>query len=124
MTTTARDITLRGFRLFAESAPAVEVSAVPSEAYLLDVREQDEWTAGHAPQAVHMPLHELRQRAGEVPSDRQVYVVCRSGGRSAQATQALNEAGWQAVNVSGGMQAWTVAGYDMVSESESEPQVI
>jgi rhodanese-related sulfurtransferase len=51
-------------------------------------------------------------------------VICRSGGRSAQAVQALNEAGWQATNVTGGMQAWALAGREMTCENGADPQVI
>ncbi|WP_046469184.1 rhodanese-like domain-containing protein [Allosalinactinospora lopnorensis] len=110
--------------MFGVNVPMVEVGSVPGDGYLLDVRELDEWQAGHALDAVHIPLHELAQRAGEVPQDRQIYVVCRSGGRSAQAVQALNEAGWQATNVTGGMQAWALAGREMTSEHGADPQVI
>ncbi|WP_017539859.1 rhodanese-like domain-containing protein [Nocardiopsis halophila] len=109
--------------MFEQSVPVVEVGTVPEDGYVLDVREQDEWRAGHAPQAVHIPLHDLAQRAGEVPRDRQVYVVCRVGGRSAQAVQALNEAGWKTANVAGGMQAWALAGRPMEAEDGAEPRV-
>lgn len=109
--------------MFGESVPVVEVGSVPPDGYLLDVREDDEWAAGHAPEAVHVPLGRLAERAGEIPKDQQVYVVCRVGGRSAQAVQALNEAGWQAANVAGGMQAWALSGREMVSESGDRPHV-
>ncbi|GAA3973860.1 rhodanese-like domain-containing protein [Thermobifida alba] len=105
------------------SIPVVEVSAVPENGYLLDVREDDEWRAGHAPNAVHIPLGQLAQRAAEIPRDAQVYVLCRIGGRSAQAVQALNEAGWRAANVAGGMSAWALAGRPMVSETGQAPVV-
>lgn len=104
--------------------PAVEAAAVPEGGFLLDVREDDEWGAGHAPQAVHIPLGQLSARAGEIPRDRLVYVVCRSGGRSAQATQALNGAGWQATNVAGGMKAWAGAERDMAAAEDGQPCVI
>ncbi|GAB3206278.1 rhodanese-like domain-containing protein [Marinactinospora endophytica] len=94
------------------------------DGYLLDVREDDEWQAGHAPHAVHIPLRDLAQRAGEVPRDRQVYVICRVGGRSAQAVQALNDAGWQAANIAGGMSAWALAGRPMTSENGEDPRVV
>lgn len=110
--------------MFDAPVPAVEVDSVPGDGYLLDVREHDEWQAGHAPGAVHIPLHELAQRAGEVPSEHPVYVVCRSGGRSAQAVQALNDAGWRAANVTGGMQAWALVGREMTSENGADPQVV
>ncbi|WP_067964467.1 rhodanese-like domain-containing protein [Nocardiopsis trehalosi] len=110
--------------MFGQNVPVVEVSTVPDGGYVLDVREPDEWAAGHAPDAVHIPLGELGQRAGEVPRDRQVYVVCRVGGRSAQAVQALNDAGWRAANVAGGMQAWALSGRAMASETGAPPQVV
>ncbi|QBI51904.1 rhodanese-like domain-containing protein [Streptomonospora litoralis] len=107
----------------AESVPVIAVGSVPPDGVVLDVREDDEWAAGHAPGALHIPLGRLPERAAEVPRDRQVYVVCRVGGRSAQAVQALNEAGWQAANVAGGMQAWALAGREMVSDGGDEPHV-
>ena len=102
---------------FGGNIPQVDAASVPEDGYLLDVREQDEWDAGHAPDAVHIPLGTLAERAGEVPADRDVYVVCRSGGRSAQATRALNDAGWRAHNVAGGMHAWEAAARPMISET-------
>jgi rhodanese-related sulfurtransferase len=91
--------------------------------FLLDVREMDEWQAGHAPSAVHIPLGQLQERVDEVPKGASVYVVCRVGGRSAQATAWLNHVGWEAINIDGGMQAWAAAGRPMVSESEQPPYV-
>jgi rhodanese-related sulfurtransferase len=77
--------------------PAVQAAAVPSDGFLLDVREDDEWAAGHAEQAVHIPMSELVARIGEVPVDRRVHVVCRVGGRSAQVAQYLIAQGVDAV---------------------------
>lgn len=108
---------------FGQRVPAVAAGSVPSDAYLLDVRETDEWVAGHAPGAVHIPLGELQSRVGEVPADRDVYVVCRSGGRSGQATAFLSAEGWSATNVEGGMERWAGAGRSMVSETETPPEV-
>ncbi|GGQ24927.1 rhodanese-like domain-containing protein [Streptosporangium sandarakinum] len=105
------------------TVPEVEAQAVPDGAFLLDVRENDEWRAGHAPTAVHIPLGELQVRAGEVPPDAPVYVICRSGGRSAHAAAWLNHVGRDAINVGGGMQAWGSAGLPMVSESGRDPFV-
>jgi rhodanese-related sulfurtransferase len=102
---------------------AVPAAEVPAQAYLLDVREDDEWSAGHAPQASHIPLGALGQRADQVPRDREVYVICKSGRRSAQATQALTAGGWQAINVSDGMLGWESAGRAMTSESGGPPFV-
>ncbi|TQL97639.1 rhodanese-related sulfurtransferase [Actinoallomurus bryophytorum] len=109
--------------LFNNRLPSVAASAVPDDGFLLDVRENDEWQAGHAPDAVHIPLSELNDRAREVPNDRDVYVICRAGSRSAQAVAAFNNAGWKTSNVDGGMHAWEAAGRPMVSESGTDPFV-
>jgi rhodanese-related sulfurtransferase len=101
----------------------VPASGVPDGSYLLDVREDDEWAAGHAPGAVHIPLGRLGDQAGQVPRDRPVYVICRSGGRSARATQALVAGGCDVTNVSDGMQGWEAAGRAMVSDSGVSPFV-
>jgi rhodanese-related sulfurtransferase len=109
--------------LFNKQLPSVAASEVPGDGFLLDVREDDEWRAGHAPDAVHIPLSELNSRAAEVPNDRDIYVICRSGARSAQAVAAFNNAGWASSNVEGGMHAWEAAGRPMVSESGTDPFV-
>lgn len=97
--------------------PAAADALVATGAYLLDVRNDDEWVLGHAPAATLIPLGELAARAGELPTDRRIAVVCRSGGRSAQATEALVGAGYDAVNVAGGMQAWLAAGLPVVDDA-------
>lgn len=89
-------------------AEALEL--IENGALLLDVREQDEWDAGHAPQASLIPMSQLNARAGELAQDRPIVCVCHLGGRSAMVTQALNQAGWKAVNLVGGMRAWQLAG--------------
>ena len=106
-----------------DAQPQVMSANVPDGIYLLDVREDDEWAAGHAPSAVHVRLSELNEHSDEIPRDREVYVICRSGARSAYATQALSGAGWKAINVSDGMTGWAVAGRPMVSETGTEPFV-
>jgi rhodanese-related sulfurtransferase len=105
------------------AVPSVPAPAVPAGAYLLDVREPEEWVAGHAPDATHVPLGQLVARLDEVPADRDVVVVCRSGVRSAQATAYLNQVGRRAVNLDGGMHAWEAAGRPMVSETGAAPVV-
>mgnify|MGYP001344879973 FL=1 len=105
------------------NVPETPVHAVPDDAFLLDVREPEEWVAGHAPGAVHIPLFELPARVAEVPEDATVYVICRVGGRSAQATAWLNRFGRRAVNVAGGMMAWAAAARPMVAENGQEPYV-
>jgi rhodanese-related sulfurtransferase len=111
--------------MMPQEVPTTSVDQVPVDAVLLDVREDDEWAAGHAPQAIHIPLGELAERIGEVPQDSgEVYVVCRMGGRSARATMYLNQQGWDAVNVAGGMQVWHQQGFPLVAAEGVVPVVI
>ncbi|MBY8873652.1 rhodanese-like domain-containing protein [Micromonospora sp. PLK6-60] len=103
--------------MFGPQLPSVPASAVPDDVYLLDVREDDEWTAGHAPSAHHLPMTELPARIAEVPTDREVAVICRSGGRSAQVVGYLLRNGWEQVrNVDGGMGEWATAGRPVVTD--------
>jgi rhodanese-related sulfurtransferase len=106
-----------------ERLPDTPAASVPDDAWLLDVREDDEWAAGHAPGARHIPLGDLGGRVTEVPQDELIYVICRSGSRSGMAAQALAGAGWRTVNVAGGMQEWAAAGRAMVTDSGSDPYV-
>jgi molybdopterin/thiamine biosynthesis adenylyltransferase/rhodanese-related sulfurtransferase len=78
-----------------------------SEVFVLDVREPDEFEEGHIPGATLIPLGFLQRRVAEVPKDRQVVVVCAVGGRSARATHFLRSHGYEAVNLHGGMRAWS-----------------
>jgi len=103
----------------AELAPAL-----PEGTVLLDVREDDEWNAGHAPEAQHIPMGELPARLEELPADAALYVVCRGGGRSARATAYLNANGWDATNVAGGMKSWAAAGRALASTGDAEPEII
>ena len=113
-----------GNAMFRQSkTPATSVTELPADAYLIDVREADEWACGHAAEAVHLPLSELQARVAEVPEDRPVYVICKVGGRSEQAVNFLNQLGRSTVNVSGGMLAWQAAGKAMVTESGQPPFV-
>jgi rhodanese-related sulfurtransferase len=95
----------------------VPAAEVPGDAYLLDVREADEWAAGHVPGALHIPLGELNTRYLEIDRTPALYVICRSGNRSNHAARVLAGAGWQAHNVSDGMIGWQAAGRPMASES-------
>ncbi|MFJ7020450.1 rhodanese-like domain-containing protein [Streptomyces sp. NPDC101117] len=88
------------------------------DAVLLDVREKSEWTAGHAPDAVHVPLTEL-VAGGALPTEaegRPLVVICRSGHRSQRAAKLLAGRGARAVDVQGGMNAWAAAGFPVVDE--------
>jgi rhodanese-related sulfurtransferase len=94
--------------------PEVDPSAAAREleegAVALDVREDDEWDAGHIAGALHVPVGELGARLAEVPKDRVIVAVCRSGNRSAHVALALARAGYRARNLAGGMKAWKRAG--------------
>jgi rhodanese-related sulfurtransferase len=103
--------------------PEVLSADLPAGVFLLDVREDDEWAAGHAPDAVHVRLGNLGEHATELPKDRDIYLICRSGARSAYAAQVLASNGWQAINVADGMAGWAVAGLPMISEDGGEPYV-
>jgi len=103
----------------------VTASQVEAGAYLLDVREDDEWAAGHAPGAHHLPMMEIPARMAEVPADTDVVVVCRSGGRSGQVVSYLTRNGWDNVrNLDGGMQSWAAAGREVVAENGQPARVL
>jgi rhodanese-related sulfurtransferase len=103
----------------------VNASHVEPDAYLLDVREPDEWEAGHAPGAHHLPMMEVPARMAEIPADSEVVVVCRSGGRSGQVVSYLMGNGWENVrNLDGGMQSWAAQGRDVVSENGQPARVL
>lgn len=105
--------------------PKEAVGLVETEdAVLLDVREQEEWDAGHAPAARHLPMSTIPGRAGEIPDDRLIVCVCRSGGRSGAVTEALVNGGWKAANLAGGMQAWAAAGLPVVDDGGRPGQVV
>jgi len=82
------------------------------EALMVDVREPDEWALGRAPQASHLPLSALHP--DQVPTDRPVLAMCRTGNRSGKAATQLAAAGVDVANVVGGMQAWHAAGLPVV----------
>jgi rhodanese-related sulfurtransferase len=104
--------------------PTVSVDDLPADAPLLDVREDDEWEAGHAPTARHIAMSELTTRMGELPDDDPLYVVCRSGGRSARVVAYLAGQGYPAVNVDGGMQVWAARGRAVVAEGGRRPEIV
>ena len=81
-------------------------------AFILDVRTQEEWNESHVPNTTLIPLDQLPSRLSEVPHDRQVVVVCRSGNRSQQARDILLNAGFEQVtSMSGGLNDWRAGGY-------------
>lgn len=85
---------------------------------LVDVREAHEWVRDHAAGAVHCPLGEVLDQIDSCADKSQpVLVICKSGARSARATQALRELGWDAYNVEGGTDQWRESGGPMVIEA-------
>lgn len=96
----------------------LEVGAV-----FLDVRQPEEFDAGHAPMAESIPLMELADHLDELPRDRVIICACRTGGRSLRATEFLTEHGFDAVNLAGGMFAWVEEDRDFESD-DGDPTVL
>lgn len=98
--------------------PSITVAELADDAVLLDVREPDEWSDGHAPAAVHVPMGDIPRRYAESPElfDGQdpLIVVCHAGGRSARVVAWLRQQGVPAVNLIGGMADWEAAGRPVV----------
>ena len=82
-----------------------ETRVADNEATLLDVREPDEWASGTLPGAVLISQGEIIERVGELPTDKPVLCVCRSGGRSGNVAMFLAFNGYKAANLQGGMKA-------------------
>lgn len=117
MSTTLRDRlrslfgrTDEGARLKATVDTSQAIAMVRDGAALLDVREPHEWRAGHAPQAIHVPLGQLDKAQRRLPKDGPVLVMCASGMRSRTAAKRLRALGLEAASVSGGLTAWQQAG--------------
>jgi rhodanese-related sulfurtransferase len=109
------------------TVPSVGVDEIPDDALLLDVREDEEWVAGHIAGATHVPMLGIPQHvqygalAGE---ERPLVVVCRSGHRSAQVTAWLRRQGFEAYNLDGGLLEWSAAGKPLVGGTGFSPQVV
>ncbi len=101
----------------------LDASAASDNIVLLDVREVDEFEAGHIPHSVWIPLGDLEQARMRLPINRTIVCVCRSGGRSARATETLQTWGFNASNMVGGMQAWAAAGLPVVRD-DGEPGTV
>jgi rhodanese-related sulfurtransferase len=108
--------------------PTAPVSGVPDPLpeglVVLDVREQNEWDAGHVEGSVHLPLADLGEGYADLPTGAQTLVVCRSGNRSAHATAYLVQQGVEAVNLDGGLLAWARAGRPLVTDDGSPAGVL
>jgi rhodanese-related sulfurtransferase len=92
------------------SATEVAAGLASDELVAVDVREPQEWAAGHISGAVWIPMGEIAARVVELPSDRRLAIVCRSGARSEMVADAFHAAGYDAVNMAGGMLAWLRVG--------------
>ncbi len=86
------------------------------EVTVIDVREDEEWAAGHIAGAVHIPLGQLEARLGELDAPQPLVTTCRSGKRSAKAHALLTAAGRQVDDLEGGMQAWEQAGLPITTD--------
>lgn len=103
-----------------ESIPVKDAAKLQGDFLLLDVREVDEFKEGHVAIAKNIPLSQLTERCAEIPRDKKVYVICRSGRRSGLALKTLRQAGYKNVwAIRGGMLAWQMAHLPVVKGNES-----
>lgn len=100
----------------AEISVAQAADKQEAGAFILDVREPNEWADFHIPGATLIPLGQLESRLAELPQDQEIVVVCRSGNRSATGRDVLKNAGFENVtSMAGGMNEWRSAGYPVVT---------
>ncbi len=92
------------------SPPEAHSAIGAGSAILIDVREKSEWAQGHTPDTRHIPLQTLPARVGELPRGRTVLIICRSGNRSLSAARFLQEQGFDARSVTGGIGVWAAHG--------------
>lgn len=97
--------------------PGVAAADVTDGAAILDVREDDEWAAGHIAGSTHVPLSQFMARVADVPATDPLVVVCRVGARSAQVTAWLRGQGRDATNLTGGLESWADAGRPLVTDA-------
>jgi rhodanese-related sulfurtransferase len=102
---------------------AEALALVSDGALLLDVREDNEWKAGHAADATHVALSEVPDHLEDFAKDRLIVCVCRSGGRSARAATFLLQSGYDAINLEGGMLAWAGDEQPLVGDGD-EPSIM
>ena len=93
-------------------------------ALLLDVREANEWAAGHAPEATHLPIDHIARAQSLMADDQRVVVICRSGYRSRAAAEALISHGVSAMSLAGGMVAWAQCGEPVITSNGANGTVI
>jgi rhodanese-related sulfurtransferase len=105
-------------------SPADAVGLVSAGATLIDVREDDEWSAGHAPGALHAPMSRFAAHVPSLPRSGALVIVCRSGRRSDQVASVLRQGGLDAYNLAGGMQDWQRGGGAVVTPAGTPGTVI
>jgi hydroxyacylglutathione hydrolase len=118
------DAARHGLKLIAIPQASVEdlfANGAERDTLILDVRGENEWRAGHIPGAVHIPLGDLPERAGDLPSDRPIAVHCQGGGRSPIGVSLLRRQGFERVlNLRGGYYAYKAAGLPIATSSATE----
>ena len=97
---------------------AATVERLAAGAAIVDVRQPDEYAAGHVPGAPLVPLAEVPERLDAFPAEGEVLIICRSGARSGRAAEFLRAQGIDAINVAGGTLAWIDAGHEVVAGDE------
>jgi rhodanese-related sulfurtransferase len=97
---------------------------VDDGAVLLDVREPEEWNAGRVDGSLWIPMGDVGARQGDLPGDTPLVVICRSGARSGKVVAALVQAGYDAVNVGGGIKAWVALGFPIVNDDRTPGTVV
>jgi rhodanese-related sulfurtransferase len=111
-----------------QQLPTVTVDELAPDVVLLDIREDEEWRAGHIASAVHLPMNQLpgclADRGGPITPDSAIVVICKVGSRSAYVTAWLIQNGYNAANLDGGMLAWASSGRPMVTTDGSHPHVV
>lgn len=111
-----------------ELTPHIGRDELTPQSVILDVREDDEWRAGHITGAVHVPIGSVANRMlyepGELLTDDPVVVTCKGGGRASRVVAWLNANGFDAVVLDGGMRGWEATGHPMISETDAAPRVL
>lgn len=118
--------------MLPHEVPTVSVDQLPAQlpqgTVLLDVREDEEWAAGHIDGAIHVPMGQLPNRLqfdpGPLTQQAPLVVLCRVGGRSAQVVAWLVRQGYDATNLAGGMLAWEAAGRTITADHAGPARVI
>lgn len=110
-----------------DEIPTISRDELPPGAVILDVREDDEWAAGHIEGAVHVPIGSVANRMfyepAELLTDEAIVVACKGGGRSTRVAAWLNANGFDAVVLAGGVGGWEAAGRPLTSDTGQPPYV-